>query len=248
MPRWAKYVSLILLVAAGFLIATPTSNWLPPPDDGGPADIRPLAIHIKPGEVLIDGSTETDLQKELVTLAKAMHSGEMTAAGSEVVVRGVASDNRMWATTLDAFKQQLPADTDLILDVFVVNGELQVHALCNRMFDTIRNADITFHHAGSELRTASFAALDRMISFARSCTEARILIVGHSDTSGDEEFNRILSLRRAEAVANYLRAGGVPAEQLQVDGRGSSEPVADNATVHGRARNRRIEFDLVPAS
>lgn len=248
MPRWAKYVSLFLLVAAGFMIATPTSNWLPPPDDAEPADSRPLSISIKPGELLIEGRDGSELQNELVTLAEAMHSGEMTVSGSEVFVRGVASRSRNWATTLDAFRQRLPAETDLVQDVLIVDDELDVHTLCRRMFDTIRNADVTFRQSGSKLRTASFAALDRMISFASSCVEVTILIVGHSDTSGDEEFNRILSLRRAEAVAEYLRAGGVPAEQLRVDGRGSSEPVADNDTVHGRARNRRIEFDLLSAS
>lgn len=248
MPRWAKYVSLFLLVTAGILIATQTLKRPPPPDDARPAERGALRISIGPGEVRVEGSDESGLQNELVALAEAMHSGELTVTGSEIWVRGVAPDSRLWATTIDAFEQRIPADTELVLDVFVVDDELDIRALCERMFDTIRSADITFHQSGSELRSASFAALDRIISFAGSCTETTILIVGHSDSTGDEAFNRILSLRRAEAVANYLRAGGVPAKQIQVDGRGSMDPVADNETVHGRARNRRIEFDLLPAS
>jgi len=248
MPRWAKFVSLFLLVAAGFLIATPTSNWLPPPDDVLPANITPFSISVKPGEILIDGRDGSALQDGLVALAETMRYGEMTATGPEISVRGVAPASGNWTTALDAFRQQLPVDTNLVLDVFVVDDGLDVDELCGRMFEAIRDADITFRQSGSELRTASFASLDRIISFADSCAETTILVVGHSDTLGDEEFNRILSLRRAEAVAEYLRNGGVPSGKLKVDGRGSSEPVADNDTVHGRARNRRIEFELLSAS
>lgn len=72
----------------------------------------------------------------------------------------------------------------------------------------------------------------------------RVRIVGHTDSSGSDALNNPLSLDRAEAVRDYLIAHGVPAARVQVEGRGEREPVADNATAEGRARNRRVEIFL----
>ncbi len=67
----------------------------------------------------------------------------------------------------------------------------------------------------------------------------RITIIGHTDSIGPEEYNMQLSLRRAEAAAEYLRSLGI--DDITVEGRGEMEPIADNSTPEGRAQNRRIE-------
>jgi outer membrane protein OmpA-like peptidoglycan-associated protein len=72
----------------------------------------------------------------------------------------------------------------------------------------------------------------------------RVRIVGHTDSSGSDAVNNPLSLDRAEAVRDYLVGQGVPATRVQVEGRGEREPVADNASLEGRARNRRVEIFL----
>ena len=69
-------------------------------------------------------------------------------------------------------------------------------------------------------------------------------IVGHTDNEGDEENNRALSQARADTVMHYLIGRGVEAERLSAEGVGSDQPVEDNATQFGRARNRRVEFRL----
>lgn len=117
-------------------------------------------------------------------------------------------------------------------------------ALCRRVFDAIDDPHITFGLQSDELRSSSFAALDRIVNFTRNCPRYDVVIIGHSDALGDEAFNIDISRRRAQAVADYLKRGGVSATRLRVEGRGSSEPVADNATRSGRAQNRRIEFEL----
>ncbi len=66
-----------------------------------------------------------------------------------------------------------------------------------------------------------------------------ITIIGHTDSTGPEEYNMKLSLRRAEAAAEYLRSLGI--DDITTEGRGESEPIADNSTREGRAQNRRIE-------
>ena len=73
-----------------------------------------------------------------------------------------------------------------------------------------------------------------------------VLIVGHTDTSGDETYNQQLSLRRAQSVSDYLVSTGVPADKLRVIGRGSKEPLVSNDTLDGRKQNRRV--DIVAAA
>ena len=72
-----------------------------------------------------------------------------------------------------------------------------------------------------------------------------VLIVGHTDTSGDETYNMALSLKRAESVADYLVSTGVNADQIRVLGRGSKEPIASNETREGRIQNRRVDILVV---
>ncbi len=68
-------------------------------------------------------------------------------------------------------------------------------------------------------------------------------VVGHTDSTGPEEYNQQLSLRRAQAVVDYLRSIGVTVN-LKAVGKGESEPVADNSTREGRAQNRRVVIDI----
>ncbi|MBQ9705267.1 MAG: OmpA family protein, partial [Paludibacteraceae bacterium] len=72
--------------------------------------------------------------------------------------------------------------------------------------------------------------------------EVKIRIIGHTDAVGSEESNQRLSEGRAAAVRADLMARGVDASRIEAEGRGETEPVADNDTEEGRSRNRRVEF------
>ena len=72
----------------------------------------------------------------------------------------------------------------------------------------------------------------------------RVHVVGHTDSRGAAAYNQKLSQRRAQAVVDYLKANGVPADKLMAKGMGEMEPVADNTTSDGRARNRRVEISF----
>jgi OOP family OmpA-OmpF porin len=86
--------------------------------------------------------------------------------------------------------------------------------------------------------------LDKIIEVADDCRDSTIAITGHSDSSGNETWNRRLSVARAQAVADYITRGGITPARLLVEGLGSAVPIADNATAQGRSINRRIEFEL----
>ena len=69
-----------------------------------------------------------------------------------------------------------------------------------------------------------------------------VRIVGHTDSTGNDTINEPLSVNRAAAVRNYLTARGVAPNRVAIDGRGSREPIASNATEAGRAQNRRVDI------
>lgn len=72
-----------------------------------------------------------------------------------------------------------------------------------------------------------------------------VVIVGHTDSSGDERYNMMLSLKRAESVADYLISTGINEDQVRAIGRGSKEPIASNDTREGRMQNRRVDILVV---
>lgn len=77
----------------------------------------------------------------------------------------------------------------------------------------------------------------------KTVSNAQFLIIGHTDSDGADAANEKLSLDRANAVKNYLVDGfGINSDNLTVMGKGESEPVADNSTADGKAKNRRVEF------
>jgi len=71
------------------------------------------------------------------------------------------------------------------------------------------------------------------------------VVIGHTDSTGDAEYNKGLSLRRAQSVRDYLVETGAPGDKLRVVGRGQEEPIASNDTAEGRAQNRRVEVIVV---
>jgi outer membrane protein OmpA-like peptidoglycan-associated protein len=88
--------------------------------------------------------------------------------------------------------------------------------------------------------------LQRTVPILNRYQNTRLHIVAHTDSAGSEMFNLRLSIQRAEAVMEHLRRQGVALARMSADGRGETEPIANNAKPDGRARNRRIEIFLTP--
>lgn len=103
-------------------------------------------------------------------------------------------------------------------------------------------SDLSFATGRADLNPALRPVLDQ---FAQGLdSTVRVRIVGHTDSTGNDAINDPLSQARAQTVRNYLEDRGVPASRLETAGRGSREPVADNGTDAGRAKNRRVEIFL----
>jgi outer membrane protein OmpA-like peptidoglycan-associated protein len=79
-----------------------------------------------------------------------------------------------------------------------------------------------------------------------SYDQTYIDVLGHTDSTGSDEYNQALSQRRAQAVADYLGSRGVARARMGLRGYGESQPIASNDTEEGKAQNRRVEIKVVP--
>lgn len=101
---------------------------------------------------------------------------------------------------------------------------------------------VNFELNSVRLTPQSSTTLDRVAGALRRSPDVRVEVAGHTDSSGSEAYNQKLAQRRADAVRNYLVGKGVDASRITAKGYGESQPVADNSTEAGRARNRRVEL------
>ena len=107
------------------------------------------------------------------------------------------------------------------------------------------NSGILFATNKSDLNSSAKASLSDFANVLKTYNDADVAIVGHTDNTGTDAINNPLSLKRAQSVESYLKSCGVTTGQIaSVEGKGSTEPVADNATAAGRTQNRRVEVYL----
>jgi OOP family OmpA-OmpF porin len=97
-----------------------------------------------------------------------------------------------------------------------------------------------FEFDKSEIRNT--AAIDQVVDILKRDEQLEVKIIGHTDSRGAADYNQRLSEARAKVVARYLETKGIAANRISVFGMGENQPVADNETDSGRAKNRRVEF------
>ena len=107
------------------------------------------------------------------------------------------------------------------------------------------NADALFDFDKSVLKPEGKAKLDDLVEKVGHVTLEVIIAVGHTDSVGSDAYNQKLSVRRAEAVKAYLVGKGIEKNRVYTEGKGEKQPVADNKTAEGRAKNRRVEIEVV---
>jgi OOP family OmpA-OmpF porin len=106
-------------------------------------------------------------------------------------------------------------------------------------------ADAFFDFDKAVLKPDGKAKLDDLTSKLKGMNLEVIVAVGHTDSVGSDAYNQKLSIRRAEAVKAYLVSKGIESNRVYTEGKGEKQPVADNKTSAGRAKNRRVEIEVV---
>ena len=109
-----------------------------------------------------------------------------------------------------------------------------------------QNSGVYFETNKYNINNASQETLDKLIGVFKEYPETNILVVGHTDSVGAEEYNMTLSKNRANAVTNYLTTNGISSSRLTTNWFGETQPLYDNNTPEGRAKNRRVNIAVMP--
>ncbi len=109
-------------------------------------------------------------------------------------------------------------------------------------------SDVSFDTNRADIKPNLAPVLDRFAQTLNANTATTVRVIGHTDSRGSDAINNPLSVNRASSVRDYLSARGVQASRIAIDGRGAREPIADNNTDAGRARNRRVEIYVAEAA
>lgn len=133
-------------------------------------------------------------------------------------------------------------DTNRVIGGTIDNESMRASKITPNKPYTIR--DINFESNSSVVRKESFLMLDEFSNFLKKNPTYRATIQGHTDNSGDAASNLQLSVERALSVKTYLINKGIPASRLDHKGFGDTQPLQENQSVAGRAKNRRTEFVL----
>jgi OOP family OmpA-OmpF porin len=173
-----------------------------------------------------------------------LSTGSLVVSDREITLSGDAFYDAAAGQIRAGLAKDLPQGWQVKADIAVKPAAAPVDAtVCQQLFsELLGKGKIRFEAGRANIDPDSAGLLDRLIEIALRCPAANIEIGGHTDTDGEDEFNRILSEKRAQAVADYLVKAGLPADRFKAIGYGSTQPLATNDTDEGKAQNRRIDF------
>lgn len=184
------------------------------------------------------------------------HENAARKAGGALVFRGPVSGGRQSAV----YRLPRPEGGERWMQIDIQNDgwRYQVHVVdagamvqklefsAGQMRDTLREGGhvtlrgILFETGQARIRPESAPLLDEVVALLRQNGALKLVVEGHTDNVGTSPANLELSRRRAQAVVQYLSGQGIAAARLRAEGRGDTEPVADNRSEQGRAQNRRV--------
>ncbi len=123
-----------------------------------------------------------------------------------------------------------------VLDIKLQKPKAGEHVVLKNIFFDVNKFDI---------KSESFAELNKLVAFLKNNPTSKIEISGHTDNTGDNKMNQVLSQNRAKSVYDYLTMHGIIASRLTYKGYGDSKPIASNDTPEGKSQNRRTEFTII---
>ena len=107
------------------------------------------------------------------------------------------------------------------------------------------DSDLLFPTNSSYLTDKAKSALDAFVRLAKQHPDAQVQVDGHTDATGEADYNQWLSEKRAASVKVYIQSAGISASRIETSGYGQTSPVAENKTKEGRQKNRRVEITIL---
>ena len=183
-------------------------------------------------------TTAADLASlpQLFEVASGLDPWQFSLAHGRVTYTGTAPDQDTVTTKRATF-------ADYTASFTAAQGSIEVdpNAVAASLTDLLAGG-ANFGTASAELSAEATTKLDDVIKIMMDNPSTRLTVEGYTDNQGDAATNQALSEARAQAVVDYLVAGGIAADRLSAVGYGEENPIASNDTPEGRAKNRRIEF------
>ncbi|MFZ1815264.1 MAG: OmpA family protein [Rhizobiaceae bacterium] len=182
-----------------------------------------------------------------VQLLGRLAHGKAELRGNDLSLSGEALSGASANEIRAQARNALPKGFNGLADVSLrsVAQFVTPEACQNELDRLIRDDVIHFESGKSAIKTDSFGLLDQLAFAAQRCPKDRIEIGGHTDSDGSDDSNMVLSQDRANAVRDYLVRSGVFFSRLLARGYGETQPVANNSSAQGKARNRRISFQVI---
>ncbi len=187
-------------------------------------------------------ATKKYVQTELVTLDQKVEGVE---GGVEENQKRLREHDEQLATIGSVIKEHEAELATVDGKIDSKFEEAKKYARGNLIFkETLRNSEAKFKFDSYELSDEAKALLDTFVRKLIEQDQGRYLeIQGHTDSTGEEEWNLLLGKKRAEAVMKHLyKQHNIPLHRMEAISFGSSAPVADNSSREGRAQNRRVEI------
>lgn len=171
----------------------------------------------------------------------------LTVGGDTITLAGTAASPEQ-KNTIDTDAKRIWSNLNVV-DNLVVNASAAspspAAASCTNLqsaINTLTDGALTFESNIDSLTASDEQVLTRVADKLKACPNAHVAINGYADSTGNTSLNVPLSEERAQAVAAFLEAHGVPGDRLSTNGLGSANPIAPNGTDGGRAQNRRVEI------
>jgi chemotaxis protein MotB len=199
-----------------------------------------------------------DSQKQRVTLEQKIEQLEKELADHKEMISRLEADKAGMSQELDALRdeqrrreEELKVFKDLFgrLQALIDAGTIQVSFRKGRMIVELPSG-VLFDSGKTELKAEGKAAIEKLVEAFHSVSDRDLMIAGHTDNvpirTARFKSNWELSTARAVVVVSYMIEKGFPADHLAAAGYGEMDPIADNGTEEGKAKNRRIEIQLMP--
>ena len=140
------------------------------------------------------------------------------------------------------YMDQQQAELERELAAEAAREELNITRLAGDALKVGVASDVSFDFDSAQIRSGARPTYQKIADVLKDYEKTVIHVVGHTDSTGAADYNQGLSERRAASVASVLRNAGVLPERIVTEGRGESEPLADNSTKAGQAQNRRVDI------
>ena len=194
-------------------------------------------IQVKP--VSAPNGWADSVTKVITPDLKKVRQGQLKVRGTQVDLTGKVISQEEIAPTTAAFQALVEQPYRFVSQLSVNHAEQAI------IDNALKNRIIEFESGSAVLLPAGTQILDEMVVALNRVQGKNVKIIGHTDSQGNPDKNKVLSQERADAVKQYLIAKNIAATRLSTAGVGSDKPVADNATADGRKKNRRIEFEVL---